>query len=235
MRALLLAAVLATTARPAAAKSVDFVLGYKVWYQAWSLRIGDTTLPQSDFALVHGPAAVVRWGNLFAGASYLSGGLADISGTVDTDGGAVNVRGIDLNFGETDLGIGYYLAPWIAPYVGTKLQSFEITTRLPGIVQVGRQSLTIPMYGLLLNQELSTYRWSVFLNAALLGPSGDADGWFVESGTSYGFATLPASGYIGLRAEQINFNVETRSIVVDGATPKSQRFLGLVAGLSYTF
>lgn len=236
-----LALAVAAPQPAAAARPVDIVLGYKAWYQAWTLGIGDTTLSQSDFAAVNGPAAVVRWGDVFAGASYLNGKLAEVSGNLGDVGGPIDPTQrhatfrVDVHFSETDVGIGYYFASWIAPYVGLKLQSFEITTRLPTVVQLGTQNLTIPMYGLLLNQQLPSYRWSVFGNVALLGPSGDADGWFIESGTSYGFATVPGSFYVGLRAQQVNFNVETRSIVVTGETPKFERFLGLVAGLSYTF
>lgn len=215
----------------AQAEAPQVTIAYKAWYNTWKMKFGDGELPQSDFKVIDGPAISVRWFDFFISGSVLAGSLGTASGKLKT----TSVE-IDAAFEEVDLGVGYYVTNWFAPYLGHKAQSLEFTTRAGGTVQSGRQRLGIPMFGLLFNQALTGSRLTLFVNAARLGSgSGDADGWHLETGLSYGAVTLPVSGYLGVQYERFNLNAPVDSVVINGDRPEAQEYLGLIGGINYTF
>ena len=79
----------------------EFTIGGKAWYNTWTLRLAGTTLPEADFSTVVGPAAALRWENVFVSGTYLTGSLGGARGRVGGKSGpTVDIK---MQFNETDL------------------------------------------------------------------------------------------------------------------------------------
>jgi hypothetical protein len=203
----ILAVSLTRTAR--AQENVEVTVGLKTWYATWT-RTFDGEDTESDPAFLIGPAADVRYGNLFGGIIYKVGTFK-FPDPIDEE----------LDMKDLDFWAGYYVHPRVGILVGGKYMGIDGDATLKG-----------PVGGVNFNFPIGETGWVVFghLNYLYLAyeqPDIDleeyARGFAVELAGAYSFEAVPIQLTAGYQVQ----NTEGDDF--------SDEFMGVTLGANYTF
>jgi len=195
-------------APPAAAEELNVTLGLKEQYVSLrrTLKLESQTsggqqthrvdTPRSDAAWMHGLVMNVSYRHWFVGAQVSSVSL-DIAEQPSSFSSPLFTQKSTVDVSELDLAFGYTIMPGVSPYLGYMHNQQTTDLNCAGCTKTDVLSQAGP--GLLLDYPLTTNRWAVFMNLALI------QGFLIEGGLSYAGIRWPLVGTVGFGYHQINY------------------------------
>ncbi len=198
-----------TGSTSAAQEEFHWTLGLRAQYPTLNrrLKIGDggrrIETPSSDASFLYGVVLNVSRGSWFAGSSYSTGTFSDSEGPL-TGGPNPKFRsGIDLDWSEFDLAIGYRIKPWVGPYIGYYRLDQGTTDICSSCIR--RVTISSVGPGLLINHPLPNTRWAAYLKTALI------QGFSIDGGISYAGIRRPVVGVLGYSYRRIDYPADEAS------------------------
>ena len=136
---------------------------------------------------------------------------------------------------QLEAGVGYYVFPWLGPYVGlmSQRQEFEFNTNQSALLK-GDQNFDVPLVGVLFNFPVFGPRTSFWGNSSFVGfGSGDVKGWSQELGFAYVAQQTPLSFSGAFKFQYLRYEKDV--LTLNGNPRKRDILLGPSAGIHYTF
>lgn len=203
-----------------AEEGAEVEAGVKLWYNKWEIRSPDFGTIRSDYTMLIGPAAGVRFPNrLFLDGSFL----------FSTSDYKLSDLGEKWRREDLELAVGYMIVDEFGLFAGYKNLWLKETD--PGVDL--KESLYGPMVGAVLNAPVNepfsiygnlNYLFTKFKLEGEGGFTEDSPGWIVEIGVKYRFT----KHFVGNLAYRYETTKGKDSDVRD-------TFTGLTLGALYAF